>query len=139
VTQTGPVDAAGVHQLGLKPGMVVEELGWDEDVDEGFRQAVMEAIDADLVEESQESVDAVILWLREDDGDVIDLLIDALTDLGPAGFLWVLAPRIGRPGHVPQSALNEGAVAAGLALTTSATVSKTWSAHKIVRPKGNRR
>jgi len=119
--------------------MVVEELGWDEDADEGLRQAVMELIDADLVEESLQAVDAVILWLRDGDGDVMDLLIDSLVDLGPEGFLWVLTPKIGRAGHVPQSDLAEGVVAAGLSLTISASVSKDWSAHKVVRPKNGRK
>jgi len=137
--QREPAETAGVHQLNLVKGMAVEELGWDADVDEDFRQAVMDIIDSDLLEESPEAVDAIILWLREGDGDVMDLLIDSLTDLGPAGFLWVLTPKIGRPGHVAQSDLNEGAVAAGLGLTTSVAVSKDWSAHKIVRPKGGRR
>ena len=145
MSQKEPVDPAGVQQLtlqaqlGLQTGMVVEELGWDEDVDDDFRQAVMETINSDLLEESPDAVDAAILWLRADDGDVMDLLIDSLTDLAPTGFLWVMTPKIGRPGHVPQSDLSEGAVAAGLCLTTSAPVSKDWSAHRVVRPKGARR
>jgi len=129
----------GIQQLGLAKGMVVQELGWDEDVDDDFRQAVMEIIDSDLVEESTDSVDAVLLWLREDDGDVMDLLIDSLTDLSQGGFLWVLTPKIGRPGQVVQSDLAEGVLAAGLCLTTSASVSKDWSAHRVVRPKTSRR
>ncbi|MDR0283663.1 MAG: DUF3052 domain-containing protein [Propionibacteriaceae bacterium] len=136
---TGPVEETAVHHVGLKKGMVVEEIGWYDDADEEIRQAVMTAIDADLVEESPEAVDAVLLWLRQDDGDVMDVLIDSLRDLGPAGFLWVLTPKIGRPGHVTQSDLNEGVVAAGLSLTTTTSVSKDWSAHKVVRPKNGRR
>ena len=42
----------GALQLGLRHGMVVQELGWDSDVDEEFRTDVMELIDADLVEEA---------------------------------------------------------------------------------------
>jgi len=136
VSQKEPVGATGIQQLGLVEGMVVEELGWDDDTDDDFRQAVMETINSDLLEESPDAVDAVILWLRADDGDVMDLLIDSLTDLSPSGFLWILTPKIGRDGHVPASDLSEGALAAGLCLTTSASVSKDWSAHKVVRPKG---
>jgi len=139
VSQRGPATAADVQQLGLVEGMIVEELGWDDDVDDDFRQLVMESIDSDLLEDAPDAVDAIILWLREEDGDVMELLVDALTDLGPGGFLWVMTPKIGRPGHVPQSDLAEGVVAAGLSLTTTATVSKDWSAHRIVRPKGTRR
>jgi hypothetical protein len=39
------VDSAGMAaRLGIKPGMVVQELGWDEDVDEDLRDAVVDAI-----------------------------------------------------------------------------------------------
>ena len=71
----------GALQLGLRHGMVVQELGWDSDVDEEFRTDVMELIDADLVEEASDAVDAVLLWWRADDGDVVDGLFDALRDL----------------------------------------------------------
>ena len=34
------VDSAGMAaRLGIKPGMVVQELGWDEDADEDLRDA----------------------------------------------------------------------------------------------------
>jgi hypothetical protein len=135
VRQEDSVDSAAISQLGLMKDMAVEELGWDEDVDEDFRQSVMDLIDSDMVEESSGAVDSVILWLREDDGDVMDLLIGALRDLGPDGFLWVMTPKIGRSGHVGHSDLSEGVLAAGLTLTNSVPVSQDWAAHKVVRPK----
>ncbi len=139
MSPVGPDAGAVSTQLNLEPGMVVQELGWDDDADDALRQAIMEAIDGDLVEEPDDAVDAVLLWVRQDDGDVVDLLIDALTDLSPTGFIWVLSPKVGREGHLSQADLSEGALAGGLALTTSASVSREWSAHKIVRPKGGRR
>ena len=125
--------------LGLAPGLVVQELGWDADVDESFRSEVMDAVDGDLVEETDDAVDLVLLWWRSDDGDVVDGLFDALRDLSSGGVLWLLTPKVGRPGHVTQADLQEGAVTAGLALTSSVSVSKTWACHKFVRPKGARR
>jgi hypothetical protein len=122
--------------LNLTPGLVVQELGWDADVDEDFRSEVMDAVDGDLVEETDDAVDVVLLWWRADDGDVVDGLFDGLRDLSRGGVLWLLTPRIGKPGHVAQPDLQEGAVTAGLALTTSVSVSKSWSCHKLVRPKG---
>lgn len=122
--------------LGLAPGIVVQELGWDSDVDESFRNDVMDTVDGDLVEETDEAVDLVLLWWRSDDGDVVDGLFDALRDLSNSGVLWLLTPKVGRPGHVSSADLQEGAVTAGLALTTSVSVSKSWSCHKLVRPKG---
>ncbi len=128
-----------VVQLGLKHGMVVQELGWDSDVDEALRTSVMDTIDADMVEEATDAVDAVLLWWRADDGDVVDGLIDALRDLSRDGVMWLLTPKHGRPGYLAQADLAEGALTAGLALTTTATVSKDWAANKIVRPKGGRK
>jgi hypothetical protein len=122
--------------LGLAPGLIVQELGWDSDVDESFRSDVMDTVDGDLVEETDEAVDVVLLWWRSDDGDVVDGLFDALRDLSNGGVLWLLTPKVGRPGHVSSADLQEGAVTAGLALTTSVSVSKSWSCHKFVRPKG---
>ena len=122
--------------LGLAPGLIVQELGWDSDVDESFRSEVMDTVDGDLVEETDEAVDVVLLWWRSDDGDVVDGLFDALRDLSNGGVLWLLTPKVGRPGHVSSADLQEGAVTAGLALTTSVSVSKLWSCHKFVRPKG---
>lgn len=125
--------------LNLAPGLVVQELGWDADVDEDFRSEVMDAVDGDLVEETDDAVDVVLLWWRSEDGDVVDGLFDALRDLSSNGVLWLLTPRVGKPGHVAQADLQEGAVTAGLALTSSVSVSKAWSCHKLVRPKGIRR
>ncbi len=125
--------------LNLAPGVVVQELGWDADVDEDFRNEVMDAVDADLVEETDDAVDVVLLWWRSDDGDVGDGLFDALRDLSRGGVLWLLTPRVGRPGHVVQADIQEGAITAGLALTSSVSVSKAWSCHKLVRPKATTR
>jgi len=122
--------------LGLAPGLVVQELGWDSDVDESFRNDVMDTVDGDLIEETDEAVDLVLLWWRSDDGDVVDGLFDALRDLSNGGVLWLLTPKVGRPGHVTSADLQEGAVTAGLALTSSVSVSTSWSCHKLLRPKG---
>jgi hypothetical protein len=96
----------------------------------------MDTVDGDLVEETDEAVDVVLLWWRSDDGDVVDGMFDALRDLSNGGVLWLLTPKVGRPGHVSSADLQEGAVTAGLALTSSVSVSKSWSCHKLVRPKG---
>ncbi len=129
----------GAELLGLEPGMVVEEVGWDEDVDAALRDGIMDIIDADMVEEALEGVDAVILWWRDDDGEVADGLVEAMTDLAPAGFIWLMTPKVGREGFIEASDLDEGAITAGLALTGSANVSPEWQAHKVVRPKASRR
>ena len=55
--------------------MVVQEIGWDEDVDDDVRAAIEEQIGGDLLDEdADEVVDVVLLWWREDDGDLVDAL-----------------------------------------------------------------
>ncbi len=131
--------AEGADLLGLTPGMMVEEVGWDEDVDADLRDDIMDIIDADMVEESLEGVDAVVLWWRDDDGDVADGLVEAMTDLAPNGYIWLFTPKVGRTGFIEASDLAEGAVTAGLSLTGSVNVSPDWQATKVVRPKSHRR
>ena len=78
----GGADVQLGDRLGLKPGMVVQELGWDEDVDDSVREMIENAIDSDLVDgDHGDVVDLVLLWWRDDDGDLVDALVDSLTDL----------------------------------------------------------
>ena len=132
------VQGAGAR-MGFGPGSVVQELGWDEDVDDGLRVEIEDAIDADLVDGDYGNVvDAVIYWWRDDDGDLVDGLMDSLTDLVGGGVIWLLTPKVGRPGAVDPADIAEAAPIAGLATTTTARVSKDWAATRLVRPKGNR-
>jgi hypothetical protein len=126
-------------KLGLSRGLVVQELGWDEDVDDDVRLMIEDAIDGELVEEAMEAVDLVLLWWRDGDGDLVDSLVDALTDLTGAGYIWLMTPKVGRSGYVDAADLAEAAVTAGLALTNSLPVSADWTATKLVRPRGTRR
>nr|WP_307820586.1 DUF3052 domain-containing protein [Nocardioides faecalis] len=128
---TGPAE-----RMGLKPGMVVQELGWDNDTDDELRVAMENVIDADLVDgEYGNVVDAVVLWWRDDDGDLVDGLVDSLTDLVGGGVIWLLTPKVGRPGAVDPADIAEAAPIAGLSQTTAATVSKDWAATRLVAPK----
>jgi hypothetical protein len=127
------------QKLGLSEGLVVQELGWDSDADDDVRMMIEDAIDGELVEEAMEAVDVVLLWWRDDDGDLVDSLVDALTDLTDTGYIWLMTPKVGRSGYIDAADIAEAAVAAGLALTTSATISANWSATKLVRPRGTRR
>ena len=130
---------SGVVTMGFEQGQVVQELGWDSDVDESLRDEIMDAIDADLVDDALEAVDAVLLWWREEDGDLVDGLFDALRDLSQAGCVWLLTPKVGRSGYVDPADIAEGAITAGLALANSVKVSRDWHVQKVVRPKAGRR
>ena len=136
----GDAGKAGVaERLGIEPGMGVQELGWDEDVDDGVRAAIEEQIGGDLLDEdADEVVDVVLLWWREDDGDLIDALVDAGTSLAEDGVVWLLVPKSGRPGHVEPGDVTEAAPTAGLTQTSSISAAKEWSGIRLVTPKAAR-
>lgn len=128
--------AGPAGRLGFVPGMVIQELGWDDDTDDQLRIAIEDALDADLVDADYGNVvDAVLLWWREDDGDLVDALVDSLTDLVGGGAIWLLTPKVGRPGAVDPADIAEAAPVAGLSQTTTAAVSKDWVATRLVAPK----
>ena len=135
----GGADLHAGERLGFKPKMVVQELGWDEDVDDDVRVKIEDAIDADMVDgDHGDVVDAVVLWWRKDDGDLVDALVDSLTDLVGGGAIWLLTPKVGRPNAVDAADVAEAAPIAGLSTTTTIAVSKDWSATKLVAPKSRR-
>ncbi len=133
----GDTGNAGVaDKLGIDEGTVVQEIGWDEDVDDDVRAAVEERIGADLLDEdADEVVDVVLLWWREDDGDLVDALMDAIGPLAENGVIWVLTPKTGRTGHVEPSDIAEAVPTAGLAQTSSVTLGEDWAGTRLVSPK----
>jgi hypothetical protein len=136
-TADGGTDSNGpANRLGFKAGMVVQELGWDQDTDDQLRIAIEDAIDGDMVDSDYGNVvEAVVLWWRDDDGDLVDGLFDSITDLVGGGVIWLLTPKIGRPNAVDPSDIAEAAPIAGLALTTTAAVSNDWVATKLIAPR----
>ncbi len=126
-------------RFGIEPGMVVMEMGYDEDVDHELRDALADAAESDLVDEdTDEVVDAVLVWYREDDGDLVDLLVDAIVPLADNGVVWLLTPKAGREGHVEPSEIAEAAPTAGLASTSTVSAGTDWSATRLVAPKAAR-
>ena len=125
---------AGVR-MGFSPGSVVQELGWDEDVDQDLREQIEDTIDGDMVDGDYGNVvDAVILWWRNDDGDLVDALVDSLTDLAGGGPIWLLSPKVGRPNAVDAADVTEAAPVAGLSVTTSTGVSRRLDGHQARSP-----
>ena len=127
-------------RLGFKPDMVIQELGWDDDVDDGLRVTIEDLTGNTLVDDEHgDVVDGVLLWWREDDGDLVDGLVDALTDLVDGGVMWLLTPKVGRDGHVDPADIADAAPTAGLATTSSLAIGKEWSVTKLVAPKSQQR
>lgn len=133
-------DAHGAARLGLSAGQIVTEFGYDDDVDHGLREAIEDIIGSDLMEEdSDEVVDAVVLWWRDGDGDLADMLVDTLGTLTTGGTIWLLTPKVGRAGHLDPSEAEEAAPAVGLHATSTISVCEDWAATRLVQPKGMRR
>ncbi len=127
-------------RLGLEAGWIVQEIGYDDDCDDDFRDAIRQITGEEFVDEdTDEVVDAVLLWFREDDGDLVDAFFDILTDLKAGGVVWLLTPKVGRDGYIDASEIAEAAPTAGLSTTSSLTVTDDWSATKLVVPKSGRR
>ena len=81
-------------------------------------------------------VDAVVLWWRDEDGDLVDGLVDSLTDLVGGGAIWLLTPKVGRPERRrPGRHRRGGARSPASSQTTTAAVSKDWAATRLVAPK----
>lgn len=122
-------------KLGFTNGMSVQEIGWDEDTDDDLRIEIEDAIDAEMFDEDAVDVmDAVVLWWREQDGDLVDALMDAIGPLAEGGFIWVLSPKTGRPGYVDPAEIAEAAPTAGLT-QTSVVALGDWSGAQLVTPK----
>ena len=135
--EVGGTSAQG--PLGIGSSLVVQEFGWDDDVDEELRTSVTGATGREIEDEqSDEVADVVLYWYRDGDGDLVDSLVDALTNLGEGGVIWLLTPKAGRPGHVEPSDIEEAAPTAGLHATSSISACKDWSGTRLAAPKGRR-
>jgi hypothetical protein len=91
--------AATVERLGITQDQLILEVGFDQsDCDQIIRDAITAKTGNKFLDAtSQEVVDAVILWWRDGDGDLVDELVDALTYLTEDGPIWLFTPKVGRP------------------------------------------
>ncbi|MFI7521924.1 DUF3052 domain-containing protein [Micromonospora globbae] len=132
--------ADGVRSLadrfGIEPGMVVMEMGYDDDVDHDLRDALTDRCGELVEEDTDEVVDAVLVWYRDGDGDLFELLVDALGPLADNGVVWLLTPKAGREGHVEPSEIAESAPTAGLQQTSTVNAGRDWSAARLVLRRG---
>jgi len=123
-------------RLGFQPDQVVQEIGYDDDADQELREAIEAATGTDLVDEEYDDVaDAVVLWFREDDGDLTDALVDSIQYMEEGGSILLLTPKTGRDGYVEASEISEAATTAGLSASKSVSVGKDWSGSRLVTPK----
>jgi len=130
------------ERLGIQPEHVIQVIGAEdrEYVDVDLLDDVADRTEAELIygDDTDEVVDVVMLWWREGDGDLVDALVDSLTNLGDSGVVWLLTPKAGRDGHVEPSDIDEAAPTAGLSSTRSTSAAPEWSGTRLVAPKAAR-
>ena len=120
-------------RLGIKEGQLVQEVGWDTDCDSAISESVENFLDADLLDEdTDEVVDVVLLWWREEDGDLVDGLVDASRPLEDEGRVWLLTPGAGQPGAIDPGVIDESAQLAGFS-NTSALSLGDWQGNCLVQ------
>jgi hypothetical protein len=125
--------------LGLQSGLTVQEMGYDEDIDEALRAGIEDVIGSELVDEDFEDVvDVVVLWFRDDDGDLADALLDAIGPLTDQGVVWLMTPKPGRPGHVDAEDIADAAPTAGLQQTSTISAGSQWQGTRLVAPRAKR-
>ncbi|MCF2706371.1 DUF3052 domain-containing protein [Arcanobacterium haemolyticum] len=125
-----------MRSFGFAEGSVVQEFGYDEDVDPIVRQTIEEATGQELVDEDYPDVaDGAIGWWRDEDGDVddlADLLLDMKANLdSDSALCWILVPAARQDGHVTTDVIEEAAETAGLMATTSVAVSEGWQGVRL--------
>ena len=114
-TQTdGPAGPAA--RLGLQAGMVVQELGLGQRHRRRppGRDRGRASTPTWSTATTATSWTPSLLWWRDEDGDLVDGLVDSLTDLVGGGAIWLLTPKVGRPNAVDPADIAEAAPIAGL-------------------------
>ena len=126
--------------MGFAKDDLVLEVGHDVDCDSTIRDQIMALTGTSFLEGStSEVVDAVVMWWRDGDGDLVDELMDALTYLSEVGPIWVLTPKAGRQLHVEPSDIQDAAPIAGLSQTSTIALAGDWSATRLVARKVGKR
>jgi hypothetical protein len=128
------------QRMGFKKGDLVLEVGTAADCDESLRSEIAKITGTKFLSgKAEEVVDAVIIWWRDGDGDLVDELMDGLTYLSETGPIWVLTPKVGRDGHVEPSDIQDAAPVAGLSQTSTIAVASDWTATRLVARKASKR
>ena len=126
--------------MGMKKGDLILEVDRADDCDSKVREELLAITGTEFLDsESQEVVDAVIIWWRDGDGDLVDELMDSLTYLSEGGAIWVFTPKVNRDGHVEPSDIQDAAPTAGLSQTSTISVAPDWSATRLVARKAGKR
>jgi hypothetical protein len=123
-------------RLGFQSGQVVQEIGYDEDLDHELREGIEAIIGQELEDEDYDDVAAVVLlWFRAEDGDLTGALVDAIGLIDEGGMIWLLTPKSGRDGYVDPSDISDAVQTAGLFQAKSISVGKDWNGTRMGTPR----
>ncbi|MEE2040897.1 DUF3052 domain-containing protein [Nocardiopsis sp. CT-R113] len=123
-------------RLGLQSGQVVLEIGGDQDSDQELRTGIVSVTGQELVDDDHaDGADVVLLWFRDQDGDLGEALVDAAVYLVEGGQIWLLTPKTGRDGYIEASDIGEAATSMGLARHGSASVCTDWTGTRLTQPR----
>jgi hypothetical protein len=126
-------------RLGLELGLTVQELGYDKDADEDLRTAIEDLVGDSMVDDDYDDVvDVVLMWWRDEDGDLVDGLVDAIGPLTDHGVIWLLTPKPGRDGHIEAEDIADAAPTAGLQQTSTISAGANWQGTRLVAPRAKR-
>lgn len=134
-TQEGAnaADNGVIARFGFKAGQIIQEYGYDDDVDEPLRDAIEDVTGEQLADEDfGDVVDGAIVWYRDGDGDLADLLMDVQSLLDDGCGVWLLSPKAGSPGAVEPRDVEESSSLAGLHATSTFVVGGSWWATQLV-------
>ncbi|MBC3185150.1 DUF3052 domain-containing protein [Corynebacterium sp. zg-331] len=121
------------QRLGIRQDAVVQEVGWDEDCDSAISESIEDFLGETLLDEDTDEIcDVVLLWWRDEDGDLVDGLVDAVRPLSDHGRVWLLTPGAGRPGTVEPGVIAESAQLSGLVQTKAERLGQ-WQGSCLVQ------
>lgn len=123
-------------ELGFRLGQLIQEFGYDDDVDMALRASIVQVTGEQLEDEDYRgSMDGVILWWRADDGDVddlTDLFVDCTGGIADDDApIWLLVPDQRADLSVPMEDVNDAAGTAGLSVTTTRHLDSGWNAFQV--------
>ena len=123
----------------MTAGLTVQEIGYDDDVDEVLRSGIEQVVGGAMVEDDfDDVVDVVLLWWRDEDGDLVDALMDAIGPLTDHGVVWLMTPKPGREGHIEAEDISDAAPTAGLQQTSTISAGSAWQGTRLVAPRAKR-
>lgn len=127
------IEAGLIKRFGLAKGMVVQEFLYDTDADEELRAEIARVTGHALVgDDYGEVTDAALVWFRDGDDDLADLLLDVQALLDDGAPVWLLTPKAGLPNHVEQRDIEESASLSGLHATSTFVASPFWKVTQLV-------